>query len=177
MNPIKVLLFDDSRRIRDSLAILFSSHPEFEWRGAFADASHALEILDKHTPHVVLMDIEMPGISGIEATKAIKKKFPNQVVIMLTTFDDDDKICDAILSGASGYILKNESLSYLVSIVKQGYEGKELISSGIATKVQRHDCYEYSASNGKPRILTQRDKEALTQLAYGKSDSTTEDIA
>lgn len=177
MQPIKVLLFDDNRRIRDSLAILFSSHPDFEWRGAFADASDALDVLDTHSPHVVLMDIEMPGISGIEATQAIKRKFPDQVVIMLTTFDDDDNIYDAISSGATGYILKNESLSYLLSIVKQGYEGKELISPGIARRVLRHANQENNTSSSKPRKLTPRDKETLMQLAYGKSDSTLEDFA
>ena len=85
MAPIKIILFDDSKRIRDSLEILFTTNPEFDWRGGFADASEAIEILTVHSPHVVLMDVDMPRISGIEATQNIKKKFPRELPISRVT--------------------------------------------------------------------------------------------
>src|SRR6266446_6347889 len=115
MPPIKIILFDDNKRIRDSLEILFTSNPEFEWRGAYIDASEAVDLVEIHSPDVVLMDIDLPGISGIEATYAIKKKFPDQVIMMLTVFDDDEKIFAAICAGALGYIVKSKSLAELIA--------------------------------------------------------------
>src|SRR5258706_15677762 len=123
MKPIKIILFDDNKRIRDSLEMLFSSHFEFEWLGAYAEASEAGDLMEIHSPDVVLMDIDMPGVNGIEATRSIKKRFPDQVILMLTTFDEDDKVFDAICAGASGYILKNKSLVTLIDAVKEVHEG------------------------------------------------------
>ncbi len=99
--PVKVILFDDNKRIRDSLRILFTSHAEFEWLGAYEDASKATDLVDTYLPDVVLMDIGLPGISGIEATRAIKKKFPDQPIMMLTIFEDDQKIWTLYVQGLS----------------------------------------------------------------------------
>ncbi|MBA3647773.1 MAG: response regulator transcription factor [Chitinophagales bacterium] len=112
VSPITIMLFDDNKRIRDSLEILFTSHSEFEWLGAHRDASQATVLVGTSFPDVVLMDINMPGISGIESTYSIKRKFPDQVIMMLTIFDDDDKVFNAICAGAVGYIVKSKSLTH-----------------------------------------------------------------
>jgi DNA-binding NarL/FixJ family response regulator len=169
MSPIKVILFDDNNRIRDSLELLFSSHPDFEWGGAFADATEALDQIDIHSPDVVLMDIDMPNISGIEATRNIKKKFPGQVIVILTMFDDDDKVFDAICAGAAGYLVKNESLSQLIDGVKQAHAGGAPMTPSIARKVLQLFQQKNAPAEDNAYNLTEREKEVLQHLVDGCS--------
>lgn len=133
------------------------------------DASEALDLMEIHSPDVVLMDIEMPGISGIEATRTIKKKFPNQLIMILTTFDDDEKVFDAICAGASGYIVKSKSLTYLFNAVKEVHSGGAPMSPSIARKVL-HLFQEKNAPADKDAFdLTEREREVLNLLVNGKA--------
>ena len=168
-NPIKIILFDDNKRIRDSLEILFSSHPEFEWRGAYMDASEAIDLIDIHSPDVVLMDIEMPGISGIEATRTIKNKFPDQVIMMLTAFDEEEKVFDAICAGALGYIVKSKSLTSLIKSVKEVNGGGAPMSPSIARKVLHLFQEKNAPADADAFDLTDREKEVLNLLVDGSA--------
>src|SRR5258705_11808725 len=104
---IRVVIFEDNKKFRESLSVLIDGSLGFELAGAFEDANEAVNNITKSQPDVVLMDIEMPGVSGIEALKGIKKVFPELCVLMQTVFEDDDKIFESICNGANGYILKN----------------------------------------------------------------------
>src|SRR5215510_6778178 len=104
---VRVIIFEDNRKFRESLSILIDGTPGFVLAGAFEDANNAVKNIAETHPDLVLMDIEMPGESGIEALKGIKKTFPDLTVLMQTVFEDDDKIFESICNGANGYILKN----------------------------------------------------------------------
>lgn len=163
------MLFDDNKRIRDSLSLLFASYPLYEWKGAHMDASEAIDLMEIYAPDVVLMDIDMPGINGIDAVKNIRRKYPDQVILMLTTFDDDEKIFDAICAGASGYIIKSKSLRHLLDAVKEAYEGGAPMSPSIARKVLQLFKEKNAPGDADSFHLTDREKEVLVHLINGSS--------
>lgn len=168
-DPIKILLFDDNARIRDSLALLFSTHGGFEWMGAYRDASEVMDLMDIYAPDVVLMDIDMPGMNGIEAVKAIRRKYSGQVILMLTTFDDSDRIFDAICAGAMGYIIKSKSLAYLINAVREAHEGGSPMSPAVARKVLQLFQQKNAPADKDAFHLTDREREVLNQLVNGKA--------
>src|SRR6185436_12874891 len=104
---IKVDIFEDNNSLRSGLSQLINSSEDLECVGVFPDCNNLIKNIEKTNPDVVLMDIGMPGISGIEGVKIIKKKFPEIKVLMQTIFEDSEKIFESICAGASGYILKN----------------------------------------------------------------------
>ena len=167
--PIKVLVFDDNKRIRDSLEILFTSHTGFEWLGSYMNALEATDQVEIHSPDVVLMDIEMPGINGIEATQGIKREHPEQAIIMLTTFDDEDKVFDAICAGASGYVLKSQSLTDLIDAVKDVHMGGVPMTPSIARKMLDLFKQKNAPLKAEEFELTDREKEVLKHLVNGRS--------
>jgi DNA-binding NarL/FixJ family response regulator len=165
--PIKIMLFDDNSRIRDSLELLFNSNAGFKWEGGYADAVQAMQLLEVHTPDVVLMDIEMPFVGGIEATAAIRKKFPDQVVIMLSIYDDEDKVFNAICSGALGYITKSKSLAHLIDAVKEVHNGGAPMTPAVARKVLQLLRQKNAPGDADMFKLTDREKEVLSYLVNG----------
>jgi DNA-binding NarL/FixJ family response regulator len=107
MDGIKVIIFDDSDALRDSITLLLQDSPDFALAGSYSHCLDAIENISNTKPDVVIMDIDMPGMNGIEGVKLIRKSFPNVQILMLTVFDDDEKVFAAIKAGAGGYILKN----------------------------------------------------------------------
>jgi len=105
---IRVAIFDDSKDRRDSLRYLLDMYDDMECVGMFEDCTHVLKNIEETNPTVVLMDIEMPNVNGIEGVKKIKSKFPDVMVLMQTVFEDDDNLFESIKAGASGYLLKNQ---------------------------------------------------------------------
>src|SRR5947208_2185800 len=105
-NPIKVAIVEDRREIREGLAMLIGGTEGFLCTGAYRSMEEALEKIGRELPDVALNDIGLPGMSGIEGIKILKERYPNLLVLMLTIYDDDDRIFDAICAGASGYLLK-----------------------------------------------------------------------
>lgn len=112
---IKVLLADDQELIRQSLSFVMSKQEDIEMVGTAANGCEALELVEEKQPDVVLLDIRMPEMDGVECTRRIKQEFPSIKVIILTTFDDDDYVFDALRYGASGYLLKGVSVSGLTT--------------------------------------------------------------
>ena len=133
---IKVMIVDDDAFIRQSLKVLLEMDTDLEVVGAASEGNEALRLLQAgHVADVVLMDIRMPGCGGVEGTERIKRAFPQVSVLMLTTFDDDEYIIEALRNGASGYLLKNIPPERIIQGIKTVHEGNMLIHPDIARKL------------------------------------------
>jgi DNA-binding NarL/FixJ family response regulator len=163
---IKVALVDDNVDLREGLQIVLKEHSdEFECIGAFGDAETALKKIPELKPDVVLMDINLPGISGIECLKQLKPKLPQLDVIMLTVFADDDTVFDSLCAGACGYITKNASPEKILDAIREVRDGGAPMSGRIARMV----VTSFKAPGDASAQLTDREKEVLDQLCKGKS--------
>ncbi len=132
---IKVLLVDDQTIIRDGLRALLSVHADIEVVGEAANGAQAVELVRTLKPDVVLTDVRMPEMDGVEATQRIKKEFADTVVIVLTTFDDDEYIIKAMTYGASGYLLKDIGADKLVEAIHDGLRGSIILPGRVAAKI------------------------------------------
>lgn len=132
---IKVLIFEDNPLIREALMTIINTSDHFICMGAFPNCSQLVENIKAYNPQLILMDIEMPGMNGIEATKIISNQFPEKRVLIQTVFNDSDRIFHAICAGASGYILKTDPPQRLLAALIEAYEGGAPMSATIAKKV------------------------------------------
>ncbi len=132
---IKVLIADDQELIRQSLQIVLSIKEGISVIGTAENGKKVMEFLKKEKPDVILMDIRMPEIDGVQCTKAIKERYPEVKIIILTTFDDDEFVFSALKYGASGYLLKGISMDELDKAIHTVYKGGAMINPEIATKV------------------------------------------
>ena len=132
---IRVALFEDNKLVRDALQAILNGTPGFTCCGAFADGSRWEFDINRSEPNVVLMDIEMPGLNGIEITGKICDRFPHIKILMQTVFSDSDKIFLALCAGTSGYILKNDPPHKFIEAINEVYSGGAPISSAVAKKV------------------------------------------
>jgi DNA-binding NarL/FixJ family response regulator len=165
---IRVLVFEDNQSLRNSIYQLVNGTEGFTCVGAHENCSHLLDAVDESRPDIVLMDIQMPGINGIEAVKLIREKYPHLKILMQTIFEDEDKIFNSIYAGASGYILKNTSPARFLEFIKETYEGGAPLSPSVAAKVLKM----VAPKNGE-RVqnfdLSEREKEILSCLVKGMS--------
>lgn len=132
---IKVLIADDQELIRQSLSIILGLKEEISVVGGVGDGTEVLEFIAKEKPDIILMDIRMPTMDGVECTKIIKEKYPEIKIIVLTTFDDDKYVFSALKYGASGYLLKGISVDELEKAIHVVYSGGAMINPEIASKV------------------------------------------
>jgi len=132
---IKVLIVDDQELFRESLKVVLGVSGSIQVTEAVSGVSQALKSAEQDLPDVVLMDIRMPGIDGVEGTRLFKKRWPDIKIIVLTTFDDDEYIFGALKHGASGYLLKGSSISKLSESIRIAYEDGAIITPAVATKV------------------------------------------
>ena len=121
--PIKVCIFDDNKNIRNSLQLLLHGNNGIEVTGVYENANNIEEALIVSEPDLVLMDIEMPGINGIEAVRQIKKFNADITVIMQTIFEDEERVFSSILAGASGYLTKDAPPLTIIEAIKDAYKG------------------------------------------------------
>ncbi len=165
---INVCIFEDNKALRESLSSLVDGNPEFQLLGAWPDATKAVALVKECEPDVVLMDINMPGVNGIEAVVLIKKEFPQVQILMQTVFEEDDKVFASICAGASGYVLKNTAPVRLLEAIKEVHEGGAAFTPSIARKVLK-----MAASQQTDPIelfnLSDREKEVLQKLVEGMS--------
>lgn len=166
---IKVTIFEDNQSLRLGLYHLVNGTEGYTCTGAFQDCAHLMENIRETNPDVVLMDIGMPGISGIEAVRILKKEYPELKILMQTIFEDTDKIFESILAGASGYILKNTSPSRILDYIKETYEGGAPMSPSVAVKVLKMVGHSRTKENIDQFNLTEREKEILSCLIKGMS--------
>ena len=168
MSGIKVIIFDDNDSLRDSISMLLQDNADFTLAGSY---SHCLDVIENITntkPDVVIMDIDMPGMNGIEGVKLIHKNFPAVQILMLTVFDDDEKVFTAIKAGANGYILKNAEPQRLLQAISEVYNGGAPMTPGIAKKVL-HQFQTILPEEEKDYHLSSREKEVLSLLVDGLS--------
>ncbi|OOQ57596.1 response regulator transcription factor [Mucilaginibacter pedocola] len=134
---INIAIFEDNKLIREALQTIINGTPGFRCTGAFANVNQVLADVEFSRPDVVLMDIEMPGRNGIDATKLITDNVPTVKVLIQTVFNDNDKIFKALCAGASGYILKSDSPLKMLQALEDVYKGGAAMSPSIAQKVMQ----------------------------------------
>lgn len=169
---VRIAIFDDNRNVRESITLLLQTEPQFEIVGVFSHVLDCIDELHDCKPDVVLMDIEMPGMTGIEAVRLIKKEFPGVQVLMQTVFEDDDRVFDSICAGASGYILKNHLNTRLVDAIRELQYGGSPMSPSIARKVlNKLQAIPQPASKSitEDYQLTPREKDVLACIVNGLS--------
>jgi DNA-binding NarL/FixJ family response regulator len=173
-NPIRVAIFDDSSDRRESLSYLIDLFEDMVCVGAFEDASKAVMDIKACKPDVVLMDIEMPRVNGIEGVKAIKAVMPEITIIMQTVFEDDDSLFNSIRAGASGYILKRDDPYRTIEAVREAYNGGASMNAGMALKMLRYfqsQTTEKADTTGGQTTyaLTDRERTILSLMVEGLS--------
>jgi DNA-binding NarL/FixJ family response regulator len=166
---IRVALYEDNHNLREGLFQLINGTEGFHCVGAYANCDRIVEQIEKAKPDVVLMDIELPGISGIEAVKILKQKFPEVKVLMETIFEDNNKIFDSICNGAEGYILKNTPPALILSSIKEIYDGGAPMSPSVASKVLKMFKSNSFSALKESATLTERENEILKSLVEGMS--------
>ena len=134
---IKILIADDQELIRESLKIILSTNNEFEVIDTVGSGKEVVESIRRHITDIILMDVRMPDMDGVQCTKFVKEVYPEIKVIVLTTFDDDEYIFSALKYGASGYLLKGVSLDELTSAIKTVLQGGAIFNPNVASKVTK----------------------------------------
>lgn len=169
---IRIALFDDNRNIRDSISMLLKTQKDMEVVGSFSHVLDCVEDTRSCNPDIILMDIEMPGMNGVEAVRLLKKEIPDALIMMQTVFEDDDNVFDSICAGASGYILKNFLTTKLIDAIRELKYGGSPMSPTIARKVmlRMQQAAEHIRPAEKPNYqLTAREKEVLGCVVNGLS--------
>jgi len=166
---IRVTIFEDNNSLRIGLYQLINGSEGFQCVGAFEDCLNLIKNIEDTRPDVVLMDIEMPGINGIEAVSMLRERYPSLRILMQTIFEDNEKIFNSILAGASGYILKNTSPSRFLEFIKETYEGGAPMSPSVATKVLKMMAEQSTSAKTETSNLSDREKEILACLVKGMS--------
>ncbi len=164
-NILKVIIFDDHEAVRTSIELMIQDVEHIELVGAFENCDTVMNDILHCKPDVVILDISMPGMNGISAVKEIRKKYAALPILMLTTFDDDDHVFDAISHGANGYLLKNTSTEKLVEAISDVYEGGAPMSPRIARKVLNQ--LRHQLPNHKDYQLSPKETEVLQYLVQG----------
>lgn len=165
--PYQLLIFEDNARLRQSLEILLNDENIFHVAASYADCDKADKQVEKYKADLVVMDIDMPGIGGVEGVKKIKNVNPDVKVVMHTMFDDDNRIFESICAGADGYMLKNTSPLQLVNALQAVMNGDAPMSPFVAQKVFQH--FRQAKSDAEQFKLTAREKEMLELLVKGNS--------
>jgi len=165
---IKVLLYEDNAQLREGLTMLISGSDGFEVVAAFKNCNSVVEEVEAYRPDVILMDIDMPGINGIEGLKRLREYNREVKVLMLTVFDDNKNVFQAISNGANGYILKKTPPSKLLEYISEAQSGGAPMTASIATQVLKM----FSSMNnekGEDYNLSEREKQVLQLLVDGYS--------
>ncbi|MBP8823729.1 MAG: response regulator transcription factor [Flavobacteriales bacterium] len=170
MQRIRVILFDDNKDLREMFRLLVDAQPDMVCVSAHPDLSQLLRDIGAAKPDVIVMDIQMPGLNGIEGVRLVKARWPDARVLMQTVFDDDARVFEAIRAGASGYILKSSSADEMMKAVRDVHAGGSAMTPAIAAKVLAFFHQGSPAWRGKTDAgLSDREKEVLLRLVDGRS--------
>jgi DNA-binding NarL/FixJ family response regulator len=164
--PIKVAIVEDDEGIRTSLATMVRRAPALRWAGDYADAEVALKEIPHRPPDVVLMDINLPGMNGVECVRQLKASLPAVQFLMLTVYEDSDSLFNSLKAGASGYLLKRTASSRLLEAIRDVHAGGAPMTPQLARRVVQ---YFSKSSDGDSHVsrLTPGEKDFLDQLAKG----------
>ena len=162
---ISIAIIEDDRVTRESLEILIQTAEGFECTGSFADAETGLEFLTNNPADIVLMDIHLPIMNGIECVRQLKSVHPEMQFIMCTIFRDDDSVFNALKAGATGYMLKNDDPGKIIDAIRELHSGGSPMTPQIARRVM--ESFKRPAVNDALHLLTKRETEMLGFLAKG----------
>ena len=173
---VKVLIADDQELIRESLKIILDSKPDIEVTDAVSDGLEVIRSVREKRPDIILLDIRMPRLDGVSCTKIIKEGYPYIKIIILTTFDDDEYVFNALKYGASGYLLKGISMDSLVEAINTVYQGQAMINPDIASKVLKF--FSKLAVNNETihvpveniKMITKNEWTIIKEVSKGKSN-------
>ncbi len=163
--PTRIAIVEDDTQTRANLERLIRATPGFECAGAYPSGEAALEGLGRRPPDVVLMDINLPGMSGVECTRQLKTLFPRVEIVMLTVYDDSDRIFQALQMGASGYLLKRATADEIVEAIQTVVRGGAPMSSYIARKVVH--SFRHPGPARASEGLSKRETDVLAYVAQG----------
>lgn len=173
---INVIIVEDNRTIRESLTSLINNTGDFRCIASFPDCESMLFSPDTSKADIFLMDIGLPGMSGIEGVKILKERFPDADIMMLTIYEDNEKVFNALCAGACGYLLKNTPPAELLKGLEVLYNGGSPMSPQIARKVVNlFRGYKSKQDKDQKSLLSTREKEVLSSLSIGRSYKETAD--
>lgn len=168
---MKVLICDDQAIVRDGLEMLLKLEKDIQVVGLAQDGAEAVELAGQRAPDVVLMDLKMPGMNGVEATRRIRAQHPEIKVLVLTTYDDDAWVFDAIRAGAAGYLLKDTPREKVIEALRGTAAGKSYVDPAVAGKLLEQVASEPAQPSAAVRgKLTEREADVLRLLARGLSN-------
>ncbi len=172
MAKTKVLIADDHAIVREGVRMILAKEPDIEVVGEAEDGRQALDLVEQRRPNVVVMDISMPGMGGIEATKKVKEQHPGVNVLALTMHEDETYVFQLLRAGASGYVLKRAAAQDLVQAVRAAAKGEAFLYPSVARKVVEDYLKRVEAGEERERYdgLTEREREILTLIAQGLSN-------
>ena len=172
MESIKILIVDDHAVVRDGLSVMLARQEDFAVMGEAHDGLEAVEKARELEPDVILMDLRMPELDGVEAMRRIRDQDPDVKFIVLTTYDTDEYIFDAIEAGAKGYLLKDASREDLFKAVRSVHQGESLIQPGVVSRLLDRfaQLSRRSGQAGEPQALSDREVEVLLLMARGSAN-------
>jgi DNA-binding NarL/FixJ family response regulator len=174
MKVIKVILVDDQPLFREGLRTLLSVHPDLDVVGEAGNGEEAIKLARAHNPAVVLMDLQMPVLDGVAATRRLHDEQPNCRVIVLTTFDDDEMVFDGLRAGALGYLLKDAPSEKLAEAIRLAARGESFLQPSIAAKVvaefARLTAFKTTHAPALVEPLSEREHEILSLITNGASN-------
>lgn len=184
---ITILIADDQTLMRDGLETILNLEDDMTVVATAGNGRQAVDLVKEHRPDVVLMDIEMPILDGIQSTKAIKQDFPETVILMLTTFSDEDYIVEALVSGAAGYLLKDMPGDKLIASIRDAANGQLMMPAAIASKLASRLSLLSGASRrsfdpnktktpGESVEFTERERKIIRLMIEGKTNREMADI-
>ena len=174
MKPIRIVIADDQALFREGLRTLLSLRGDFQIAGEAANGAEAIEAARTLRPELVLMDLRMPVMSGVEATRRVREVSPATRVLVLTTFREDEDIFDALRAGACGYLLKDTPSEKLIEAIHAAVRGESVIEPGVAARVvaefNRMSSFRAPVESGAAALLSSRELEVLRQVARGRTN-------
>jgi DNA-binding NarL/FixJ family response regulator len=168
--PIRVVVVDDQTLVREGLARLLEMVSGLAVVGTAAGGLQALDLVAAHSPDVVLMDVRMPGINGVAATREIRARYPHTRVIVLTTFDHDEYVFESLRAGASGYLLKNADLDHLAAAIRAVHAGDSILDPAVTARVI-HRATHPETGPALTERLTSREREVLHLMVEGATNA------
>jgi DNA-binding NarL/FixJ family response regulator len=166
---IRILLVDDHAILREGLRALLSYYPDVEVVGEAEDGAQAIERVERLNPDIIIMDIAMPGMNGLEATQRIHQQYPDARVLILTQYEDQPYVLPLLRAGASGYVLKRALGADLINAVRAVARGESFLYPSVTTTVLEQLRKPEQAFKEDDKTLTQREQEILRQVAHGET--------